>query len=512
MDIKKQTIALIDIGSNSIRLVIFQINSSGHYKEIQNLKVVARLSSHINRLGNITDEGIEVLVTSLKYFRDVISTYEVSTLHCVATAAIRQAKNQQEILELVKRETNFNIKVLSDYEEAFYGFLAVTNSTNIQNGITIDIGGGSTEVTLFKDRQILNYHSFPFGAISLKESFINNEIPSDDELERLQTFLKEKFNSLPWLKGQMLPIIGIGGSARNLTLIHQKGLDYPLSGLHQYELYHQDIVKINNKIKALPLKQRQKVDGLSKDRADIIIPAIEAISMLMEQADSSKFVMSNKGLRDGLFYHELLQQLNLEQFPSVTTQSLDQVMQEYSIDKTNVNYIVTLVTQLFNEIERNYPDVLTEEELNLLQYSTKVLNIGDFIGTESSSKHTFYILTNKPIDGLTHKQRLSIACIASFKSRSSLQSYIQPFKHLLTETQIETFELLGSILKFCYTLNFTKRKLVKTIKINKNSTGIQLTISSLKDPYFERVQANKNKKHLERSLKSNITLKFINEG
>ena len=506
----KKNIALIDIGSNSIRLVIFKIDERGYYKEIQNLKVVARLSSYIDENGYLTNDGISKLLQSLKYFQEVTRTYEISKIKCVATAAIRQAKNQDEILNKVNAMTDFSIRILSEYEEAFFGYLAVTNSTNIKNGVTIDIGGGSTEVTLFKDRKLIHFHSFPFGAITLKQRFIENEIPTQEEKERLKTFLREQFQSLNWLYNSNMPLIGIGGSARNLSLVHQRKYNYQLRGLHQYEMSFKSMNGIAHELKNMSFKERQMVEGLSKDRADIIIPAAEAICTLMEVTKAPQFIMSNKGLRDGLFYEELFLQLNIENFPSVVEESFYQLNQEYEININHVKYLSNIVNQLYHELKDYFYLTLTEDDLRLLLLSCRVLYIGEFINHETSSENTFYLLTNKTIEGLTHHERLKISLIASFKSKNVLHSYIENFKNWFTEEEVIKLELLGAMLKFSYALNLTRRELITKVNVfefaPKDELKLSLTYNS--EPYFEQAKAQKYKKHLERVLKKRVDIMF----
>ncbi|RXI99429.1 exopolyphosphatase [Anaerobacillus alkaliphilus] len=505
---QEQSIALIDIGSNSIRLVIFQLDGVGYYKEIQNLKVVARLSSHITEDGELSDKGVSVLLNTLKQFQEITRTYNLSIIKCVATAAIRQAKNQQAILKKIAEQTDFSIRVLSEYEEAYFGFLAVTNSTSINDGITIDIGGGSTEVTLFKNRKLLHYHSFPFGAISLKQKFIQNEIPTKEELENLRGYLKTQFETLHWLKQLDLPLVGIGGSARNLSLIHQRSKNYPLSGLHQYEMDFENLKEIINTLGKLSLKERQFVEGLSKDRADIIIPAAEAIIMLMEVTSSKSFIMSNKGLRDGLFYDELFNQNNITQFPNVAEESIYQLTRNYEINIQHVKYISKIATNLFDDMTQLF-NHLTKEDLRLLHLSCRVLYIGEFISHEASSQHTFYLLTNLSIDGITHIERLKIALIASFKSKATLQNYLKPYTDWFQRDEIDTIELLGAILKFSYGLNRTKREVFTSVHITEKSNEMmELKLHHNQDAYFEISQAKKYKKHLEKVVKRRIELLF----
>ncbi|OLO26975.1 exopolyphosphatase [Alkalihalophilus pseudofirmus] len=501
------------MGSNSIRLVIYTIQSNGCYHELHNFKVVARLSSHTTNDGSITPEGIEIIVNTLARFHNIIIAHEIHQIKGVATAALRLAPNQKEVLQILKDKTSISFSVLTDYEEAYYGYLAIINSTNIEDGISIDIGGGSTEVTLFKNRKLEQFISFPFGAISLKK-FIKNDSPTIEEMDKLKTFLIDQFSSLIWIVNSNLPVVGIGGSARNLSLIHQRKSNYPLKGLHQYELLPSSIQGIQDELLHLSVTDRQNVEGLSKDRADIIIPAIQAIYSLVEVTAAPKFIMSNKGLRDGIFYEEVLQQLGIEQFPNVAEESFYQLSYSYQINIEHVKQVSKLATTIYKELApyllEKYND---ENNLRLLRYSARVLYVGEYISNEASNQHTFYLLSNMTIDGLTHEQRLAISLISSFKSKSILSQFAEPFAKLLTKQQLKRYELLGAILKFAYALNRTRRNIVKNCTITmtpKRKLSIHLLCDS--DYFFEAEQANKYKKHLERVLNFNVELQFQNNN
>jgi exopolyphosphatase / guanosine-5'-triphosphate,3'-diphosphate pyrophosphatase len=120
--IMREKYGIIDIGTNTIRLVIFERNKSGRLREIENVKAAARLRNYLNEEQILTDKGIEVLLDTLRSFQDITRHHQLESVKCVATAAIRQAKNQEEIIQLVEKHTDFHIRVLSGYEEAYYGF------------------------------------------------------------------------------------------------------------------------------------------------------------------------------------------------------------------------------------------------------------------------------------------------------------------------------------------------------------------------------------------------------
>jgi exopolyphosphatase / guanosine-5'-triphosphate,3'-diphosphate pyrophosphatase len=504
----KEKYGIIDIGSNTMRLVIYERNKGGRLKEVENVKSVARLRNYLTEEEILTEEGIRVLLDTLFIFQDITRHHRIQNVKCVATATIRQAKNREEIIQLVEEKTDFHIRVLSGYEEAYYGFLAVVNSTPITEAVTIDIGGGSTELTYYRDRQFIDYHSFPFGALSLKQKFVSGHVPAQEELKRLSHYLSEQFQSLPWLHNKNVPIIAIGGSARNLVQIHQLLKKYPLAGIHQYEMNIKDIEDVQRLLTSLTFEQIQKLEGLSKDRADIIIPAVEVFKALYETVNAKSFILSRKGLRDGIFYEDFVKQFGTPIFPSVLEESFFELAEDYDINLDNVRYINKLLIQLVEQIRflKLYP--LTNEDLRDLKRAAYVFYLGQYIDEESSSQHTFYILANRTIDGLMHKERLKLALIASYKNKTVFKQYIEPFQDWFTRDEQKKLRFLGALLRFTYSLNETKRNIVKAINLIKSDGEVIMNIYCHRNWQAEEYQAEKHKKHLEKVLKRSIQLRF----
>jgi exopolyphosphatase/guanosine-5'-triphosphate,3'-diphosphate pyrophosphatase len=505
-------VAIIDMGSNSIRLVINKIDANGCYNEIHNYKTVARLSAHITPEGNLSNNGIKIILETLNRFKDVILFNKVQKVTVIATAAMRKAKNQNQIVQFVKDKIGFDIRVLSEYEEAFYGYLAVVNSTNIKNGYTIDIGGGSTEVTLFENRKLKHYHSFPFGAITLQQQFFGDKQYNSTNLEVLKNYIKKKLHTLPWLKNNSsYPVIGIGGSARNLSLIHQRKTDYPIPIIHQYEFKTEELIEQNDILQHSTIEERLMMDGLSKDRADIIIPASEVISSFVTHVKAKTFMMSRKGLRDGVFYEELLKNMETTRFPNVAEESFHQLSHNYEVNIKHVNHVSSLAIQLYNELSSFCPvEHLAENARTLLNQSARVLYIGEYINSDASSQNTFYLLTNMTIEGLSHREQLAIAFISSFKSKTQLLKYAKPFNQILEKKDLKYYEFLGSIMKLAYSLDRTRRKAILEIgHVEKTEDELTIPFYHQEEAFFENMQASKNKKHVERAVKHPIEFRYI---
>lgn len=303
MQLQKHKRGIIDLGSNSVRFVIFTLTESGKYKEELNIKRTARLCLHIDHEKNITSKGLEKIIEIMGEFKRVATFYQVKDVQCIATAVLREATNQKYILKEIKKAFKITVEVLTGVQEAYYGYLGVVNSCALNDGITIDIGGGSTEITLFENRELKYSHSFSFGTLTLTKDFIKEKKPTKKEMNRLSTYLSGHFSQQPWLVAANHPVIGIGGAARNVSKIYAQSKPLTSFNNEQLKMKREDIMSIGAYLCSISLRKRKKIAGLSKDRADIIIPGVEAIYQLMQVAQSSSFMASSQGLREGLCYN-----------------------------------------------------------------------------------------------------------------------------------------------------------------------------------------------------------------
>ena len=508
---EKEKWAVIDIGSNTIRLVIYKKNHSGSLKEAENIKTVARLRHYLNEENILVPKGIDLLIDILKGFKEIIEYHQISNVFCVATASIRQSKNQQDIVKLVKEQTGFDIQVFSEKEEAFFGFYAVSHSTPIDTGITIDMGGGSTEITYFKNRELRNFHSFPFGVVSLKEQFMKNDRMTDDERERLSEFLLSSLEQLPWLKNLQVPVIAIGGSARNIAQIDQNLKKYPIAGIHQYVMLYEDLQKIQTYLEKLTIEQLEKVEGLSKDRADIIVPSLEMFAKLCEYSQSYFFMFSRKGLRDGIS----IKKMEPEEKTNPTTdeiinESLSELIADYGVNEITAKHRSKLAEKLFEEISVFYSFENKLSFIDFVKRGAELYYLGEYIDDDASSQHTFYLLANQSISGLLHKERVKLALIASYKNKTLLKQYYGSFESWFTKKELDDIRVAGTIAKLASALDSSKRAIVEKVKLEKVSAeSLQLLVYYKDRAFVEQYEMEKHIRQLEKALNKNIGLKFI---
>ena len=302
-----KNIAVIDIGSNSMRVLVYEIYENNSFKIIDEEKRMTRLGQFIDETNNLSNEGIQKLLITLEFFKILCEKNNVVEIIVVATEAIRRANNKNEILSLVKEKLNLDIRILSGLEESAYGYLTIKATMDINDALLIDIGGSSMEITLVKNKTISNGISLPLGSIPLTKLFPFDTPADNDTILEFKKFIFNEFDKLPWLKdAKNLPLIGIGGTARSIGKIHKKFINYPLDLLHNYTITFDEVKTIHNYVLNLNLNQKSKLKGLPKERADIFTAPFSALVMLMNYCNCPILKISQYGIREGVLYEKLL--------------------------------------------------------------------------------------------------------------------------------------------------------------------------------------------------------------
>ena len=304
----QRKIAIIDLGSNTTRLIILAYTPGVSFQLIDQVRERVRLSEGMGAENTLRAEPIERTVRLMKVFKALCDANDIDTIVATATSAVRDARNQAEFLRRVQQEADLQLRVLSGDEEAYYGYLGVVNSLSVKNGLTFDLGGGSLELARVRERQLAHSASLPLGAVRLSETFIRTDPIKPADTRLLQRYIDALFSSIEWLparRGDQL--IGLGGTVRALAKIDQRRRDYPLDRLHGYVLTLSAIESILHDLLILPLNKREKIPGLNSDRADVIVGGTLAIAGLMQRAGYHELTVCGQGLREGLFYEQFLQ-------------------------------------------------------------------------------------------------------------------------------------------------------------------------------------------------------------
>lgn len=506
---------LLDIGSNTIRLVVFEIDESRSIYELQNIKTPARLVQYLDDDKKMSDEGITVLIDVLRSFTEIAERYSINESRAIATAAIRQSINRETILDRVEEELGLKLEILPEEKEAYYGNYAVRYTMDVMDGVSIDIGGGSTELTYFSDKEVKESISFPFGAVSLQKQFFDGKDHNDKKsIDKARQWVNKQFKSLDWLTKAKVPLVGIGGSARNFAEIHQRQTDYPIAGIHEYQMTLDELNQTFSLLESSSMDDLSDLDGLSEDRRDIIIPAGIVFTELMKVMKSKAFTISNRGLREGIMIEELNNKYtDAYDLYGVKRQTVQRLFKQYNIRPISAHQRIILADRLIALLaDKKILDV-EEKYLALLHYGATLYYLGSYVEDDSKSQHTFYIISNSNLHGFTHKDRVRLALMASYKNRSLYKQYIKDVDDWFDDDEKDTLLYLGCIIKFAEALSDSHVNFVQEMDlVDGEDDSYELHVTYKGDAIAEEYRANKHKNHLERALGKPLTVVFHSES
>lgn len=289
-------VGVIDLGSNSVRMTIADTESG---KTLYMGKKAIKLSQGMNEDMMLQEDPVKRCILTFFELKLIMDKFNVEKVYAVATAAVRKAKNKAEFLELMKKETGVEIRVLSGEEEARLDFLGVIDATNISNAVILDTGGGSTEFIGVKNGEIIGAESVQIGSRSIKElCFKDGE--TENGINNAKALVKEFTDNIKWLddlKGAS--IIGIGGSNRTIARISMNctGSDKPID---EYKMSASEGFEIIEKIAETPIEKRGEINGITADRTDIIYGGVLPLEYLLKKLESPEFIVTDAGLRDGI--------------------------------------------------------------------------------------------------------------------------------------------------------------------------------------------------------------------
>lgn len=486
-------IGIIDIGSNSVRLVIVDVEDDS-YSIIDQIKHSARLGQDMTPDGYLSEARIDYGIKVLEHFAGFMKKHQVEEAIVVATEAVRKAKNQEAFLTRARKALAKDVRVLSGLEEAFYDYFGCVNTMDIKNALIFDIGGSSTELVHIQNRYLKDSISTRLGSIPLTEMFELNNNLTEEKIASLKVFIMDRLSMIPWLKNAAgMNLIGIGGSVRTLGKIDRirKGQEQFIA--HNYSMETSDISLIREDVKNYLMTGKNRVRGLPRDREDIFIGSTILVECLAEYLHSQKVFVSGAGVRDGLLFEHLFG--NKKFVPDVLQYSLRNIIHQHMSEEYDGEKVYELSEILFDALTVNDRNMrLHHKELKTAAYLN---DIGKNINFYQRDRNTFYSILNAPIHGLSQKQILIAASAATlFNSDDILKEYLN--KQILDQKDIRIIEKIGLIIMVVKAIVYgaVDDIAITDAKIVKNRFVIHVKTAS--DPMFMAEQLEYYLTHFKR--------------
>jgi len=471
--------AIIDIGSNSARLVIFEKTSRYGFHLICEQKSKVRIGEGAySKKGYLQPIGITRAFLALKSFLHTIEKYQAHKTLCVATSALRDAPNGEEFTKWIYKELGLSIKIIDGSQEAIFGAIAAYNLLPITDGITVDIGGGSSDMTLIINSKIIESHSLDIGTVRIKELFFDKYDTKEAHRKSI-LFIHSQLRLLPTHFKHALAI-GIGGTARTLSKAIMKRSSHPLDKLHAFTY---DVKSQEDYLKSIPLSSTKNLKHLKikKNRHDTIREGTIIFNEIISHIKAEKIISSSVGVREGVFLKQLL--FNEKWiFPKNINPSILSILDRFkplvTIDKKR-KMKLKIAKSLYSILQTQIRDDF--KYMNEIQYALNLSNIGKTLNIYKAHQHAFYIAIQELNYGFTHKEIVLISLLLRMHGKELLHKPLyRHYKSLLPKKQSVLW------LSFIYTLTVFLHEASNEANIHFTFKNLTLTIHSNKPLYLAR--------------------------
>lgn len=465
-------LAIIDLGSNTARLVLLGYEPGKHYWLLDELRQVVRLSEGMagESRGIIRADAFERGLQALATFRAYCDGAEPDDVCATATSAVRDAANGDAFLAAVQEKTGLTLRILSGEEEATFGALAVVNSSSLQDGFVLDIGGGSAQLSRVEDRKIVSGQSWPIGTVRMTERFFSDP-PKKKEVRALVKHVEESLGRGPTGFGTGLPLYGLGGTIRNLAKIQLAREAYPLHTLHGYTFREEDLAEITEALLAIPAKERQAVAGLNADRADIIVAGAVVALTVLRRSGADSLTISSQGLREGLFYPYLIPK-KPHLIGDVRAFSVQNLLQRYYDHPAHNDHVTKLALDLFDGLSELHGYGHFEREL--LGAAAQLHDVGMAVNYFDHHQHGFYLVMSGALPGFTHREQVLIALLVRCHRKGSPAD--QGLGKVLEEGDMLRVEKLSALLRLAEYLERSKAQRVTGLRCHLSEAYVQLQL------------------------------------
>lgn len=438
-----ERIAAIDVGSNSIRLVVAEYDPGSGLTIIDEVKEQPRLATGLAGTGRLDDTAIERAFQTLRRMREVCQRRGVRRLNAVATAAVRDAENGEDFAQLVREELEIPLRIIDAGYEATLSYRSVAHHFQLEGGRTIvaDIGGGSLELIGAVDGLVEHSTSLPFGAVRSTETWLTGEKDSRKEIAALRAEVKKRIRkAFPRKQWVGANIIGSGGTFTNLGRIAaaRRGLP-PQNPVHGLMIKAAEVEHLVEWMGPMTPEQRIRIPGLNPQRADIIVAGLAVTATILELVDARELTISAYGLREGL----LLEMVGMEAVPVAVDplRLMREFVERCHGDRRHVEHVRLLALQLYDQLaDQLQPE---PEERGILEAASLLHDVGQMVSYRRHQRHSYQLIMHAERLNLDPRQRLLVALISRYHRRSGPRRKHEEFSALSSADQDVVRRLSG---------------------------------------------------------------------
>jgi exopolyphosphatase / guanosine-5'-triphosphate,3'-diphosphate pyrophosphatase len=482
-----ERLAVIDLGSNSFRLVVFAA-AEGWWKRTDEIYEPVRIGEGLAASGRLGKRPIERALATLDVFAHFCRAagLENGSVDAVATSAIRDAENAADFLAAARARTELPIRVLSRDEEARYGYLAAVNSTTLAEGCVLDLGGGSLQLVRVAERLARESGSWRLGTVRMSERFLPPNGPAKrKQLEELREHVARELEQASWLAHAGRRLVGIGGTVRSLATAAQRAAGLPSNGVQGMVIERGALDQLVERLAALPAAERSTVPGVKPARADLILAGAIVVQGVLEAGGFDGLEATEAGLREGVFFERLLGgraagpgsaeatgsdgstwSTTTDRpplFEDLRRTSVMNLAARYDVDAAHTRHVAALALGMFDELARLGLHGGDARERELLWAACMLHDIGMSVDYDDHHKHSRYLILNGGLPGFSPIEVATIAQAARYHRKGMPEP--GPLAALFDDADAARLNRCAVLLRLAEDLERSRDQLVRGVDI-----------------------------------------------
>lgn len=506
-------LAAIDIGSNSVRLLVAEALRGGTYRILDEEREPTRLGKSVSTKGRLDAEAMDRTIQALDTFKKIAAGFQVTSLRTIATCAVREARNGPDFCRRVRERVGLEVEVISGEREAQLAFSSVQRAFDLtgRNVIVADIGGGSTEIVFGTGNLVEAIFSTPLGAVRLTEQFGLGESASVEDFQqgviRLEQAIAEclkKQTTKPLFAPHFL--VGCGGTFTTLAellMAAKRETDVPVAG---YRASHAEVRHLLDRLRKIPLRARRGLAGMTPDRADIIIAGLSIIDALMKRFRVNTLLVHTRGVRDGLVREMIDEALGGPvDDPALRDAAIEKLAAACSGELEHGRTVAALAGRLYQQLAE--PLGLAAEDRELLEWAARLQDVGYVINYDQHHKHSYHLIRNSRIPGIRSNDLEIVANVARYHRGAMPKRKHETFSRLTSEDQ-QRVERMAAILRLAGGLDRSRSQQVRDVRARVEADRVMLAVVADEEPQVDIWGAERRTELFEKVFGMPVTIRW----